>query len=348
MSSGSPFLQKPETKNELRWQSIYPAGISPRGETIMIRLIVFGLLLAAFIGQFVNSKAANALSCRNRQEIKSLISTVAGGRNGAENIVEVMVEDVTITRQRLDRVEAHIKRLTEMKAKAGNKDQEISLAREIRSLGFVLRDLQREATITFTVKTLEVFKGEAISRFVLENARGNIAGVPDIGRCDGGQDMHVNLDRIYHEETKPPKGLYKSGDKSNPLSGYPWHSCPHYKSLKGQRVILLGKGSEVVCTDGIIEIEALTNPDLLREFMRCAGPAARRASELEFGDSVKKGLPGKVCVNKKGSINSTKLWGGKCSPGERRLSWLEERLGQFISPVRLSVMMSCPNPLSIQ
>jgi len=55
-----------------------------------------------------------------------------------------------------------------------------------------------------------------------------------------------------------------------------------------------------------------------------------------------------VCVNKKGSINSTKLWGGKCSPGERRLSWLEERLGQFISPVRLSVMMSCPNPLSIQ
>ena len=82
--------------------------------------------------------------------------------------------------------------------------------------------------------------------------------------------------------------------------------------------------------------------------MRCAGPAAKRADDLHFGDNVKKGLPGKVCLNKNGSVNDTKLWGGKCAPGERRLSWLEERLGRFMSPVMLSVMMSCPNPLSVQ
>jgi len=210
---------------------------------------------------------------------------------------EIRARHREIVYGRVAEIETHINRLkkgnnaVETAKHMSRRQQEIDQLRElqkelIQRIGlFDPRPPKRTGVlIVLKVKSLEVYGGVAISQFALKNTDMDVAGAPDIGRCDAGQDMHFNLDRTFHDRPKPVPGLYKSGDKPNPLSGYPWHSCSHYKSLKGQRVILLGKGSEVLCTDGIIEIEALTNPELLREFLRCAGPAVERAGTQKFGD----------------------------------------------------------------
>ena len=205
-----------------------------------------------------------------------------------------------------------------------------------------------KGSINFKVTTREVFKGEKISNFVLRNYSVNVAGAPNITACESGQGIHVALDRMEFGDRNFPKGLFKNENLKNALSGFPWHACGHYKNLKGKDVILLGRGTEVLCIDGIIEIEELARPSLLREFLRCHGPAVKMARDLKLSDSVRSGLPGKICFNENGTVNRTDLWEGRCSPGERRLSWLEERVGQFLTPVQLAVMMNCPNPLSVK
>jgi len=225
------------------------------------------------------------------------------------------------------------------------------LSRETNVVEAVVDDVLidgEEGSINFQVTTKEVYKGEEISKFLLKNYSAKIAGAANITNCQKGQGIHVALDRLEFGDQNFQKSLFKNDDTTNALSGFPWHACGHYKNLKGKNVILLGHGGEVLCIDGVIEIEELARPDLLREFLRCHEPAIKMAQHLILGDSVKSGLPGKICLNKNGTVNKTDLWGGACSPGERRLSWLEEKVGQFLSPVQLAVMMNCPNPLSVK
>ena len=253
----------------------------------MTRWPIFTSLLTVFAGQIFSSSPAMALSCAFHQEIRHLDDIAVGGFPGAGNIIEALVEDVTVNRLQAYKwklVEDEIKMLKKLKRKAQNNELGRSLARQFRTLNSKLRELQREANVTLKVKTLEVFRGKALTEFTLINKSRHISGAANIGRCDEGKRLHENMFGLSYRERIQATRLFKSRFKPSPLSGYPWHSCSHYKSLKGQRVILLGKGSEVLCTDGIIEIEALTNPEVLREFLRCAGPAVERAGTQKFGD----------------------------------------------------------------
>jgi hypothetical protein len=254
----------------------------------VIRWPIFGALLTAFAGQIFTSNPATALSCSGSQEIRYLDDIAVGGFPGAGNIIEALVEDVTVNRlpaYKWKLVEDEIKMVKKLKGKAQNKELETSLARQFHSLNSKLRELKREVTISLKVKTLEVFRGEALTEFNLINNLGNISGAPNIGRCDGEKPLHEDMFGLSYRERIQATRLFKSRFKPNPLSGYPWHSCSHYKSLKGQRVILLGKDPHVLCNDHVIEIEELSKPEWLREFFRCSSPAVELAGVKEIGNN---------------------------------------------------------------
>lgn len=260
----------------------------------MTRWPIFTSLLTVFAGQIFSSSPAMALSCAFHQEIRHLDDIAVGGFPGAGNIIEALVEDVTVNRLQAYKwklVEDEIKMLKKLKRKAQNNELGRSLARQFRTLNSKLRELQREANVTLKVKTLEVFRGKALTEFTLINKSGHISGAANIGRCDGGKRLHENMFGLSYRERIQATRLFKSRFKPSPLSGYPWHSCSHYKSLKGQRVILLGKDPHVLCNDHVIEIEELLKPEWLREFFRCSSPAAELAGVKEIGNNEAEMVP---------------------------------------------------------
>jgi len=216
----------------------------------------------------------------------------------------------------------------------------------------VVVDAEKE-TIELKVDTIEVFKGSAISSYLLGSnkrwGRFKIAGIPDITACGKGQGIHVQFDRWDYEKNdlrRKSDGVFKSGNKPNPLNGFPWHSCGHYKSLTNQNVVLLGRGGPVSCTDGIIEIYALARPDLLRGFLRCVEPAVEFSKTLSVPYKYVTGLPGKGCMRPDGRAYGH--MDEKCIGDHRRLTWMEELVGRFSSAEQLAIRMMCPNPLSIR
>lgn len=244
----------------------------------MTRWPIFATLLTVFAGQIFTSSPATALSCAFHQEIRHLDHIAVGGFPGAGNIIEALVEDVTINRLLADKLKLvvdEIKILKKLKSEAQNNELERSLARQIYTLELKFTELTHEVNVTLNVKTLEVFRGKAFTEFTLINRSGNLSGATNIGVCNGRKRMHEHM-----------FGLFKSRYKPNPLSGDPWHSCSHYKSLKGQRVILLGKDPDVLCNDHVIEIEEFSKPEKLREFFRCSSPAAELAGMKEIGNNI--------------------------------------------------------------
>ena len=168
--------------------------------------------------------------------------------------------------------------------------------------------------VILNVETIEVFIGDKINTYSIIDMSSRIAGAPNIGYS------FKNL-----------------ADKKN-----------SYSNLVGKNVVLLGSNSSALCTDGIVELFKLPQPDLLRGFLRCITPALEFAETIDTDRKYLTGLPGKHCKSSKYNTTYSPQLDGVCNPADPRMSWIEELSGTFLNAKDIALRVLCPNPVSKQ
>jgi hypothetical protein len=157
-----------------------------------------------------------------------------------------------------------------------------------------------------------------------------------------GLTFDLETKEVYRGTRLPTFTLYDGY-----AAGSPSVTKEKYQKLLNKNVVLLGDAKFSLCTDGIIEIEKVAKPELLRAFLRCLEPAIKLSEAIKINKDFLKGLPGQFCYSPRyGNAYSSHI-DGMCGPNDYRRSWLEEFAGGgFLNPVEVAINILCPNPNS--